>query len=166
MTQIFISYSRKDKEFIKKLHGELSKRNFDVWVDWEDIPPVSDWRQEIYTGIEETLNFAFIISPDSVASKVCGEELEYAIKNNKRLIPILYRDVEPQLVNPTLAALNWIFMREIDDFNTSIETLIKGINVDLKYIEKHTQLLKQAIEWDKKGRDKSFLLRGTSLEEA
>ena len=84
MSEAFISYSRKDKAFVKKLHEAFSQENRDIWVDWEDIPLTADWRQEIYQGIDEANNFIFVISPDSVVSQVCSEELERAIKDNKR----------------------------------------------------------------------------------
>ena len=48
---IFISYSRKDKEFVRQLWETLVQASQDVWVDWDDIPPTADLRQEIYLGI-------------------------------------------------------------------------------------------------------------------
>ncbi|HEY9298606.1 MAG TPA: toll/interleukin-1 receptor domain-containing protein, partial [Phormidium sp.] len=164
MTDIFISYSRKDKDFVKSLHQTFIKLQHDVWVDWEDIPLTADWKQEIFTGIEGTDNFIFILSPDSIKSQYCGEELEYAIKNHKRLIPVVYRDVNPQDVHPTLAALNWIFIRNDDDFHSNFQKLLETIDTDLDHVRIHTRLLKRAIEWDSKKRDSSFLLRGTDLK--
>jgi len=35
--QVFISHSRKDKEFVRRLHEALSWRDREAWVDWEDI---------------------------------------------------------------------------------------------------------------------------------
>lgn len=166
MTDIFISYSRKDKDFVKSLHQTFIKLQHDVWVDWEDIPLTADWKQEIFTGIEGTDNFIFILSPDSIKSQYCGEELEYAIKNHKRLIPVVYRDVNPQDVHPTLAALNWIFIRNDDDFHSNFQKLLETIDTDLDHVRIHTRLLKRAIEWDSKKRDSSFLLRGTDLKAA
>ncbi len=49
---LFISYSRRDKDFVQRLHQVLITDQQAVWVDWEDILPVADWRQEIYRGIE------------------------------------------------------------------------------------------------------------------
>ncbi|MBV9465035.1 MAG: toll/interleukin-1 receptor domain-containing protein, partial [Solirubrobacterales bacterium] len=39
MTAVFISYSRRDQGFVKRLHDALKSRQYEVWVDWEDIPP-------------------------------------------------------------------------------------------------------------------------------
>ena len=47
MADVFISYSRKDKEFVRSLHEALARHNRDTWVDWEDIPLTADWLKEI-----------------------------------------------------------------------------------------------------------------------
>lgn len=163
---IFISYSRKDKEFVRQLWETLVQANQDVWVDWDDIPPTADWRQEIYLGIEAANNFVFVISPHSISSVVCGEELLHAIKHGKRLVPIVRQEVDYQSVHPELAKLNWIFVREQDDFNSAFETLIEAIATDLNHVRMHTRLLIKAREWETKEHDNSFLLRGSDLEEA
>ena len=46
MTQkarVFISYSRQDEAFAKRLVNTLTKDDRDVWVDWEDIPQTANW---------------------------------------------------------------------------------------------------------------------------
>jgi hypothetical protein len=65
MAKVFISYSRKDIDFAKRLTGELQKSELDFWIDWEGIPPTVDWWREIEKGIEESDAFLFLISPDS-----------------------------------------------------------------------------------------------------
>src|SRR3990172_8360787 len=93
MTDVFISYSRKDSDFVRRLHDKLAQLGRDVWVDWEDIPLTVDWMHEIQAGIEAANTFAFVISPESVRSDICHEEIDYASTHNKRLVPILYREV-------------------------------------------------------------------------
>ncbi|HEY9633856.1 MAG TPA: TIR domain-containing protein [Coleofasciculaceae cyanobacterium] len=163
---IFISYSRKDKDFVRQLWEALTTANQETWVDWDDIPPTADWRQEIYLGIEAANNFVFIITPHSISSVVCGEELLHAIKHGKRLVPIVRQDVDYQAVHPELAKLNWIFFREQDNFDSSFQTLIGAIETDLNHVRAHTRLLVRAREWQNKEHDSSFLLRGSDLESA
>ena len=43
MAKVFVSYSRKDLEFAKRLTAELQKSGLDFWIDWEGIPPTVDW---------------------------------------------------------------------------------------------------------------------------
>ncbi len=85
MADVFISYSRRDSDFVRHLHGELTARNRDTWVDWEDIPPTAQWMSEISTAIEIADNFVFVIAPESVRSATCLRELEHAVAYNKRL---------------------------------------------------------------------------------
>jgi WD40 repeat protein len=166
MTEAFISYSRRDKEFVKKLYEAFVNIDRPVWVDWDSIPLTADWRQEIYQGIEAANNFVFVLSPDSVSSQVCGEEVEHAIQNNKRLVPIVYREIDYSQVHPELAKINWIFFNNGADFDHSFEQLINSIDTDLDHVKRHTRLQQRAIEWDKKNRDASFVLRGNDLKEA
>lgn len=166
MTDVFISYSRKDKAFVERLFNALEADGRDAWVDWEDIPLTAEWLAEIYSAIEIADAFLFVISPDSVASEICGLELAHAVEHNKRLIPIVRRDVDPKAVPQALAALNWIFFRQGDDFDTAFASLIKALDTDLDWVRAHTRLLVRAREWEKKGRDKSFVLRGNDLQEA
>ena len=50
--EVFISYSRKDKEFVRRLHEALSRRDREAWVDWEDIRATEEFMQAIYGAIE------------------------------------------------------------------------------------------------------------------
>jgi hypothetical protein len=93
MADTFISYSGKDRDFVRKLHDALAKLNRDAWIDWQDIPLTAEWLREIYAGIEAADNFVLVISPDSVGSAICEKEIAHAATNKKRLIPIFHRYV-------------------------------------------------------------------------
>lgn len=157
----FISYSRADTYFVQQLHTRLQEDGRDIWVDWEDIPLTADWWNEIQEGIDGSDTFLFIISPDSVASQVCRKEIEHAVASHKRLIPILYRDIERAQqadLHPSISSHNWIFFREQDNFDEAIEKLTVALNTDLEYLREHTRLLVRAIEWNTQNRDNAFLL--------
>ena len=161
---VFISYSRKDKSFVQKLHEGLTQKQKDSWVDWEDIPLTADWWAEIQAGIEGSDTFVFVISPDSVASKICNQEIEHAVEHHKRLVPIVYRDTED--VPQALSHLNWIFFRETDNFEEALTKLLEVMETDLDWVKTHTRLTRRAMEWEKRERNESYLLRGDDLAEA
>jgi tetratricopeptide (TPR) repeat protein len=163
MADIFISYSRKDKDFVRRLDESLKSRGREAWVDWEDIRPTEEWMQAIYAAIEGADTFVFVLTPDSVASVVCGHEIAHAAANNKRMVPIVARDVNVDAVPEALAKLNWIFFRESGDFEKATDTLISALDTDLKWVHEHTRLLTSAIDWDANGRNNSFVLRGDEL---
>ena len=162
MTNIFVSYSRKDSIAARKLIEEFKSIKLDVWVDWEDIPPAVGWLEQVLEGIEGSDVFIFLMSPDSTASEVCKVEVEHAKKNHKRIIPILVRDVDPKTAIPTIRELNWIFLREQDDFKVGLEKLQVAITLDIAWVEEHRRLQVRALEWERK-KDPSLLLRGSDL---
>jgi hypothetical protein len=170
MTDVFISYSRKDREFIQKLHQSLATLNRDVWVDWEDIPVTAEWWKEICAGIQDANAFAFVISPDSAQSRVCYDEVQFAVQNNKRIIPILHKELmteaERSQLHPAVHSHNWIFFRETDPYDPAFQTLLSAIDTDLDHVRRHTRLMVRAQEWMNKGQDASFLLIGTDFNEA
>jgi len=166
MADVFISYAREDQEFVRKLHDALVERERDTWIDWKNIPLTANFLQEVYAGIEGSDTFAYMISPDSLDSKVCMQELNHAVENNKRLAPIWHRDVDEEAVPPELALHNWVFFRESEDFEEAFERLVEAIETDLEWAKAHTRLLVRAKEWEAEDRDGSYLLRGRDLETA
>jgi hypothetical protein len=109
MTDIFVSYSRQDKDFVKKFHQALVGSGRNAWLDWKGIPLTADWWAKIQLAIESADNLIFILSPDSVASEVCQKELAHAEALNKRIVPVVYRDVNPNDAPNSLATINWSF---------------------------------------------------------
>ena len=94
LTHLFFSYSHTDRDFVAKLAAALKARDRDVWVDWKDIPPTAEWLEKIKKGIERSRAFLFILSPNSLRSEVCSQELEHAVLHKKRIIPIVCRSIE------------------------------------------------------------------------
>ncbi|MBZ0280612.1 MAG: TIR domain-containing protein [Anaerolineae bacterium] len=170
MSDVMISYSRRDKAFVQRLNQALQDSGRAVWVDWEDIPPTADWWSEIQAGIEAAHTFVFIISPESVRSEICRREIDHAIACNKRLVPVLYKEVVDEAdkaqMHPALNTHNWIYLRDTDDFAAGFKILVLALETDLQHVQTHTRLLVRANEWEFKKRPNSFLLRGEDLRDA
>jgi WD40 repeat protein len=188
MSDLFISYSRGDSAFVQKLYqtlGEHSARELDMWVDFEDIPYSVDWWGRICKGIEAANNVLIVISESWLTSEVCNEEIEYALKHNKRLIPVLFAPVEEELRVQMLSerpwsrrekqladdqwqivkTLNWIDCSKLP-FEGVVTALASTIDEDVDYKDRHTELLTGALQWEGRGRDNSFRLTGKKIAEA
>src|SRR5512136_1007206 len=98
MADVFISYSRKDIAFARLIQESLKQSQVDTWIDWERIPVGEKWWPEIREAIENANVFMFIISNNSIGSNVCKDEIDLALKNNKRIIPIIVDDLKPELI--------------------------------------------------------------------
>jgi TIR domain/WD domain, G-beta repeat len=166
MADVFISYAREDQEFVRKLQDALEDHNRKTWIDWKDIPLTAKWKEEVFSAIDNADSFAAVISPDFIVSKPCKEELDHASHDNKRMVPLWHRDVADEKVPPDLAAHQYVYLRESDDFEDSFERLLEALDTDMEWVRFHTRLLSGAKEWEKGRRDPSFLLRGKTLEEA
>jgi len=167
---LMISYSRKDKVFVKQLYDSLVAQGFSpdhIWVDWEGIPLSADWMAEITKGIQSANAFIFVISPDSVASEVCQKEIEIAVASNKRFIPILHREPgKGANLHEKISSHNWVYMRDEDEMVKMLPSFIEAINTDLDWLAQHTRLFNRAKEWEDRGRNDSYLVRGSDLQDA
>jgi formylglycine-generating enzyme required for sulfatase activity len=95
MLDVFVSYSRSNSMFVQRLTADLDHIGKNVWFDKKKepltgIPTGSRWWDEIKYGIENADNFLIVISPESMASPYCHAEIAHAIRNEKRIVPLLY----------------------------------------------------------------------------
>ena len=166
MSHIFVSYSRKNKPFAQRLAAALAERKREAWVDWQGIAPTAEWLKEIFAAIEGCTAFVFVCTPESLASEICAIELQHAVANKKRILPVVCRDIDAREAPPALGRLNWIFMRDEDDFEAGVAALVTAIDTDFEWVERHTRLLVRATEWRDKKNERSLLLRGVDLKSA
>ncbi len=164
--EIFISYARQDQAFVERLHAALADKGRRAWVDKHDIRPSAAWMEEVRTAIEGSDAFVFVISPDSAGSEVCREELSHAAGLNKRILPVLLREVNPERVPGPARARNWISFADGASFDVEVGALLGAIDTDPEWAHLHTRLQVRALEWDANGRDSSFVLRGRDLAAA
>ena len=115
MSDAFISYSRKDIGFARLIYKSLEHDHVDTWIDWERIPVGDDWWQNICNAIDNSNVFILLISHHSVISPICKKEIERAIKNNKRIIPIILEDMDSNIIGqfvPDLSKINWMILQK------------------------------------------------------
>jgi hypothetical protein len=91
MTQVFISYSRRDLAFVEQLAADLKAAGLDVWYDLSGLEGGQRWSKEIEKAIRESQYVLVVLSPDSVASKWVEEEFLYASELGKKIIPLFYK---------------------------------------------------------------------------
>ncbi len=165
---VFVSYSRRDQEWVgARLAPALEARGKDLWIDVDDIRGgASDWRATVWAGIEAARVVVFVLTPASLASRVCNEELAHASALNKRVIPVLRAPVDGSAIPPELERPNWILARDEDDFEAAVAALVTAIETDEAWLDTHARLTQRTAEWLLEGRDRSFLLRGSDLRTA
>ena len=91
--------------------------------DHEVVPFSAPWRPEILTAIENSDKFIFVLSPESLDSQPCANELQHAIDVNKQVIPVSAERREGQLVPSSVGDLNWIFFTDDAHFDSAFAQL-------------------------------------------
>ncbi|MDW7690408.1 TIR domain-containing protein [Flammeovirgaceae bacterium SG7u.111] len=164
-TEVFISYSRKDGDFARKLNQKLQNAERITWFDQESIASGVDFDQEIFKGIERSFNFVFVITPDAVDSEFCERELEFAAKHRKRFIPILLKSAENYESKLPEAYKNtqWIDF-EGQDFDKAYHDLELLLDTDREHVEGHVKWQQRALEWKNHNYSKDLLLNKTACD--
>jgi hypothetical protein len=88
---IFISYSRRDQEFVTRLASDLDAQVAGVWFDQSTIQLGQKWHDEIMEGIRDCKAFILVLSPDAMESRYVREELNKALELGKTIFPVIYR---------------------------------------------------------------------------
>ncbi|MBL8153012.1 MAG: toll/interleukin-1 receptor domain-containing protein [Anaerolineae bacterium] len=94
MKRIFISYSRRDKQFATRLAQSLTNNGADVWIDMEDIPAGVKWSTAIQQGLKTCDIMLVIVSPDAMQSTNVEDEWQYYLDRGKPILPILWRPAD------------------------------------------------------------------------
>jgi WD40 repeat protein len=169
MTQVFISYSERDRETMEKIRNSLRRESLTVWTNTTDVQTGEDFQSAIDRGIEQTDNLVYLVSPDSVQSEYVRKELEYAVSLHKRLIPILVRETPPESIPLALQGVQYIDLTDNvkeDDYVLDESKLLKIIHQDEVYYNEHKVFLTQALKWERQHKNPSILLRGYNLRSA
>jgi hypothetical protein len=166
--KVFISYSRADLDFAKRIVAALNERGFEVLIDLSGIEPSEKWWKRIKELITQADTAVFVLSPEAIASKVCKEEVEFAGSLNKRFVPIVCGRVSAGDVPQELRELNWIFFDDPPLFGERMDQLTKALETDIEWIRKHTQFSEFAQRWDAAERPgpAGLMLRPPLLTEA
>ena len=161
---VFISYSRADSDFARKVNDKLQQQGKTTWFDQESIASGSDFQEEINRGINACDNFLFILSPRSIGSSYCKDEVEYAANLNKRFVTVLHRQVNPKDLHPELGKVQWIdFNGNEGDFNANFNQLVRTLDTDREHLRSHTKWSHRALEWQEKDKSNDLLLRGNEF---
>ena len=101
---IFLSYSRKDKDFVARLENALEsykfpkglktgKRNLNVFRDESDIQAAEDYHRTIEQHLVGSTKLVVVCSPDARKSKYVADEIKRFMQSHgdQDIIPVLIR---------------------------------------------------------------------------
>ena len=165
--KVFVSYSRRDREFSDQLVLGLQACGFEAYIDREDIAAGEDWSARLGRLIEDADTVVYVMSPDSVNSEQCSWEVRETLRLSKRLLPVVWRPVPEDQTPPEMARLNYIFFSgDGHSFASGLAQLSEALRIDIDWIREHTRLAAAAARWNERGRSDAMVLRGEELDHA
>ncbi len=88
MPHVFISYSKKNQDYARRLASYLTDNGFDIWID-DRIDYGENWLQVMMNAVYDCAAFIVIMTHESKASKWVQREVAWAESRDKRMFPIL-----------------------------------------------------------------------------
>ncbi|PJF34751.1 MAG: hypothetical protein CUN49_14060, partial [Candidatus Thermofonsia Clade 1 bacterium] len=107
---VFISYSRTNTDFARKLYAKLQAQGFTLWRDRSDMEGGEDWWQQIQEAIENVDTLVLVVSPGALKSPVVTDEWRYARSIGTRVIPVLAAPINFN------EAPRWLRKNDVMDF--------------------------------------------------
>ena len=129
MPSVFLSHTRADKAFARKLGNDLLRNGLRVWIDEAEIKVGESLIGKISEGINSADYLAVILSPDSVRSEWVTREVEIALTqeiNGRRMkvLPLLFRQCE---VPAFLLAKLFVDFTKEEAYGASLEALVRSL---------------------------------------
>ena len=90
----FFSYCRDDSDFALRLAEDLKAAGAAVWIDQLDIEPGMRWDRAVEDALNNCPRMLVILSPASVQNDNVRDEISFALRKQKIVIPVLYLDCD------------------------------------------------------------------------
>ena len=84
---IFVCYAHQDNDLTYPEIRRLQDAGFNLWYD-DGITPGSEWSAAIASAIERCSVFLYLITPNSVASEHCRQEVNYALEQRCTMLAL------------------------------------------------------------------------------
>jgi hypothetical protein len=165
--RVFLSYSRRDSDFVDELVISVESYGFEVVFDRADLFPGEPWEPRLQRLITDAETTVCVVSKSWVASEQCTKELSIAVRNGRRIVPVIIDPVNPSEMPDELARLQFIhFHGPGQSYARGVVSLVQTLRTDISWLRDQTRLLDKADEWTSQERPDSLLLRGVALEKA
>jgi hypothetical protein len=87
----FASYAHADAQIVFPELQRLATLGVHIWYD-EGIDPGNEWPEEIALALDKAVYFIVFISPRSVSSRNCRNEIHYALNSSKPFLAVHLED--------------------------------------------------------------------------
>ena len=109
---VFLSYSRKDRDAMCVVRDSLRESGLSVWTDEGLEPGTPSWKNAISEAVGQAQAFVVLLSPYARESIWVNNETSYARTFDKRIFPVLVAGDSKSAVPIDLINAQWLDGRE------------------------------------------------------
>ena len=126
-TDVFVSYSRQDRERVLAITRRLEEAGISVWIDQGGIDGATYWGEEIVHAIEDSKMLLLMASQNSIGSENVAKEVMLISEKKLPILPIHLEPVTiPAILKYPLAGIQHVeYFRgdEEENFRTILRAL-------------------------------------------
>jgi hypothetical protein len=95
MRPVFISHASKNFRLADDIRSRLEALNITCWIAPRNIPIGGSYGEQIASAIKDCCAVLLVLTEEANASKAVANELELAFRNQKVIVPLRVKPVEP-----------------------------------------------------------------------
>ncbi len=120
---VFVCYAHDERDAVLAEVAWLRGRGFEIWYD-EAIEAGSRWSEDLAQAVEGCAAFLYFLSPRSVASRYCLDEVHYALECGRPIVPV---ELAPVTLTPglrlSIGGMHRLAMHRVqgDEFRRKLE---------------------------------------------
>lgn len=122
--QIFILYEGQDARFVSKLYDALKIAPIRILWDKKEVHVGDNIEEKLQELFDSSSDIIFVVSHQSVAAPWAEPAIAKAVKNHKRIFPVLLDDAEPPAALQGIKAAD--FRLSFDDGYLSLREALRS----------------------------------------
>jgi len=127
-SSIFINYARRDGLTIaRQLSIDLKTPEFDTWIDATELKAGDNWMDRIFDELARSSVLVAVITFGWLESEFAQKELQFAIQHEKRIIPVMVSEIDPEALPPTILQIQWVDLRD-GDYTRALQTIRRALD--------------------------------------
>jgi len=124
---VFISYSRKDGAWARRVYADLRSNGLLVWMDDQLTPGTTSWQTALEKAIRAAGCVVVLLSPAAKASEWLEREINFAQTHHRPIVPLLVVGDEKSSVPLALSNIQWTPIRDGREYRANFPRVVTAV---------------------------------------
>ncbi|MGH8306195.1 MAG: TIR domain-containing protein, partial [Steroidobacteraceae bacterium] len=126
--EVFVSYSRNDKDRVLELAAKLRAAGVSLWVDQSGIDAATMWGEQIVNALESAKVLLLMVTESAVRSDNVAKEVVLVSERKGHILPV---HLEPTQIPPSLkyqlAGIQHVEYFNRDDSDQGLKAILRSL---------------------------------------